>query len=62
MEVHALNMDSPEAFAPLLKADVIVLEEVDYRIGGPFVDYFLTLMEHAMQNGGTGLPPRLFNQ
>jgi hypothetical protein len=39
---------------------VIVLEEVDYRVGGPFVDYFLALMMHAMENNGEGLPPKSF--
>jgi alginate O-acetyltransferase complex protein AlgJ len=61
LESHDLDQESPAAFDPLVKADVIVLEEVDYRVGGPFVDYFLTLMEHAMKNAGEGLPPKSFS-
>jgi hypothetical protein len=59
---HPLDPDSPTAFDPLLTADVMVLEEADHRIGGPFVEYFLTLMEHAMANGGQGLPPSSFSR
>ena len=43
--------------APLLAADMIVLEEADHRVGGPFVLYFLTLMEHAMAHNGALLSP-----
>jgi hypothetical protein len=59
LESHDLDQDSPTAFDPLIKADVIVLEEVDYRVGGSFVHYFLTLMAHAMENDGEGLAPKL---
>ena len=54
---HPIDQNSPSAFAPLLAADMIVPQEVDHRVGGPFVLYFLTLMEHAMAHNGALLSP-----
>ena len=42
---------SPGVFAPIFKADVIVLEEVETRVGGPYALMFLDLIEHEAKAG-----------
>jgi hypothetical protein len=43
-----IDPDAPGAFADLFSADVVVLEEVESRVGGPFALMFLDLVEAEM--------------
>jgi hypothetical protein len=55
----AVDPDAPGAYAALFAADVVVLEEIESRIGAPFATMFLGLVEREMARGGavTGTTP-----
>jgi alginate O-acetyltransferase complex protein AlgJ len=44
----AINLAAPEIARTLLDADVVVLEEVESRVGGPYALRFLAMMEREM--------------
>jgi hypothetical protein len=50
---HPINVTAPDAYASLLTADVIVLEEVETRIGGPYALMFLDIVEQQMVRAPT---------
>jgi alginate O-acetyltransferase complex protein AlgJ len=56
-EIEVVHADDVEIARTLLTADVVVLEEVESRIGGPFALRFLDLMEAAMaRDAASGSP------